>query len=190
MKISLLFTGMFLLASTPALANPIPTFQEGRGAVFAGPHVKLSYTANWGPKPVGAPLYGTSHSKWVQTGTTSHTTSSGYQKLPILEMCDCHVPSGTTLKYTLVYNSLPLSDITVRVKVPTVPSSSVGCETECQEADAKQAAAAGKDAGPAATDVPDTVEAGGCSFHGLARASTLPFLALLGIAIAALRRRS
>jgi hypothetical protein len=149
MKTSLVLSASLLLTSTAAVANPMMTVQELRGQALAGPHVKLTFTFNYSPDPVSATTHGTSHSPWVSAGSTSRDTGSGVKPLPILEMCDCHVPTGIPLDYKLVYASGFSSSTSVQVSVPTSPSG-VDCTTACQLADAAAADAGGLDA-PVAT---------------------------------------
>ena len=135
MKTILKITGTILLASSTASANPVMMVQEFRGQAVAGPHVKLSYTYNIYSPPTGATTHGTSHSNWVRTGSTSRDTGSGVKSIPILEMCDCHVPSGTTLDYQLVFSTGTSTAAPLRVTVPSAPSTTVACVAECQAAD-------------------------------------------------------
>ena len=140
MKTALILSGSLFLSSAAAFANPIMIVQEFRAEALAGPHVKLTYTYNYSGSPVGASTYGTSHSPWVQTGSTSRNTGSGSQSLPIYEMCDCHVPIGThDYSVVLSYGSGAVKPISVTV---IGAEASKGCESQCQAADAQDASVA------------------------------------------------
>jgi hypothetical protein len=164
MKKSLFLCASLLLSSTTALANPMMVVQELRGQAVAGPHVKLTYTYNYG-SPVGITTHGTSHSPWADAGSTSRDTGSGVKSLPILQMCDCHVPTSTALDYSTTTSP----SVTTQVQVPADPTGG-DCMDPCQSADDAIADAGGRDV-PVSTDgissaggaiaIGDTSSAGG-----------------------------
>jgi hypothetical protein len=162
MKRSLFLCASLLLTSTTALANPMMVVQELRGQAVAGPHVKLTYTYNYGT-PAGVTTHGTSHSPWVNAGSTSRDTGSGVKSLPILQMCDCHVPTSIMLDYSTTTSP----SVTTQVQVPADPSGG-DCATPCLPADADAADAGGRDA-PLSTG--GTTATGGATGTGGATAT-------------------
>jgi hypothetical protein len=211
MKISLSLCAALLLAASAAVANPMMTVQELRGQAVAGPHVKLTYTYNYGPDPDSATTHGKSHSPWIRVGSSNRDTGSGYKDIPILEMCDCHVPSGATLDYKITYANGYSSSVSTQVLVPDSPSGG-DCTAACQLADADAADAGGRDAplstgeataaggatgtggattagGTPGSGTADKSNSSGCAFLGTGTSPALLCLALLGLVIAARRRR-
>jgi hypothetical protein len=185
MKAALILVASALVSST-ALANPVMGVQELRGEAIAGVHVKLSYTYNYGKAPVITTVHGTSQSPWVSGGTTSRDTGSGVKPIGILVMCDCHVPTATTLDYDAELSDGTRSSLSASVRVAPQANfdeypTSQDCIVPCQLADAAQ------------TGVGDPTSAkagGGCTFLGSRTSPALLGLALLGLVIAARRRRS
>ena len=138
MKTFPILSASLLLLSTTALANPIMVVQEISAQVVSGPHVKLTYTYNYGGPNVAT--HGTTHSPWVSAGSTSRDTGSGVKELPILRMCDCHVPTATTLDYRIVNGGMSPSAAT-QVSVPAQADldkyvTGDDCRIPCQQADA------------------------------------------------------
>jgi len=186
MKTSLILSTILLLSSTTALANPRMGVQELRGLVVAGPHVKLTYTTNCGGDL--AATYGTSRSPWVQVGSIARDTGSGSEDIPIREMCDCHVPTGGTLDYEIAHGSYTTVAVSAQVVVPDSPSGG-DCTTPCQLADAALADAGKSDARARDAGTPDNAKGGACAFVAPGASPGPLCLALLGLAIAARRRR-
>ena len=189
MKTSLVLMASLLFSSTAAVANPVMTVEELRAQAVGDSHVKVTYTTNWSGDL--ALTYGTSHSPWVQAGSSNRDLGSGAQDIPIMEMCDCHVPTGAPLNYTIIRpNGTVLVTAQVSGTDPTLPSTLGNCTTACQLADANAADAgitgssSTPDAGP-----PDKAKGGGCAFLATGSSPALLCLALLGLGIAARRRR-
>jgi hypothetical protein len=187
MKASFLLIASLLLTSTAAVANPRIGVQELRGQA-SGPHVKLTYTTNCGGDL--AVTYGTSQSPWVKVGSLARDTGSGSEDIPILEMCDCHVPTGSTLNYEIAHGNYATVFVSTQVSVPASPTGGDGdCTTACQLADAAVADAGRPDARASDAGTPDKSNGSGCAFVAPGRSSALICLALLGVAIASRRRR-
>lgn len=190
MKTSLILCAGLLLFSTAAVANPVMTVEELRAQAVGASHVKLSYTTNYGGDL--AATYGTSQSPWVQAGSSTRDLGSGMQSMPIMEMCDCHVPTGTTLDYQIVRaNGAVLVTAQVSGTDPTVPSTLGDCTTACQlaDADAADAGITGTGGAPGPSP-PAKPNGGGCAFLATGTSPVLLGLALLVLALAARRRRS
>jgi hypothetical protein len=187
MKTILFLSASLLLSSTSAVANPRMGVQELRGQT-AGPHVKLTYTTNCGGDL--AATYGTSQSPWVKVGSLARDTGSGSEDIPILEMCDCHVPTGVTLDYEIAHGNYATVFVSTQVSVPASPAGDGGdCTTACQLADAAVADAGRPDARASGSGTLDKSNGSGCAFVAPGSSSALLCLALLGLAIAARRRR-
>ena len=187
MKTSLLLSASLLLFSTVAFANPVKTLQELHAHWLAG-HVKLTYITNYDGDHVTT--YGTSQSPWVQASSSVQDLGSGMQSIPIMEMCDCHVPTGASLEYEIV-SAHGATVVTVEVSGtdPGLPSTLGDCTTACQLADANAADAGRPDASVPDPGPPAKTKSGGCAFVAPGTSRTLLCLALLGLAIAARRRR-
>jgi MYXO-CTERM domain-containing protein len=123
-----------LLLSSAAFANPVMIVQELSAQVVAGPHVKLTLTYNYGGSDVTT--HGTSHSPWASAGSTSRDTGSGVKELPILRMCDCHVPTASTLDYRIGNYGSPSSATQVSVPEQSDLVTGDDCKRPCQQADA------------------------------------------------------
>jgi MYXO-CTERM domain-containing protein len=187
MKISLLCVS--LLFSSAAVANPMMVVQELSAQVVAGPHVKLTLTYNNGGSDVTK--HGSTQSPWINAGSTSRDTGSGVKELPIIQMCDCHVPASTTLDYKVGDGGMsPLA--TTHVSVPTPDEADRygdACKLPCEQADADAADAGRTNGSGGATTT--KASGGGCAFVTPKTSPTLLGLALLGLGfvLAARRRR-
>jgi hypothetical protein len=161
-----------LLLSNAAFANPIMIVQELSAQVVAGPHVKLTYTHNYGSSDVTT--HGTTHSPWVSAGSIARDTGSGVKDLPILRMCDCHVPTGSTLDYRIGTGSMSPAS-TTQVSVPEQGDldkvTGDDCKLPCQQADADAVDAGQIDGTGGATGAGGATAAGGATSAGGATAA-------------------
>jgi hypothetical protein len=186
MKTSLCVLTTLLLAPAVSRANPIRVVQELTGREVAGAHVKLTYTYNVGAPEVAT--HGTGHSPWVQQGSTMRDTGSGAQSLPILTLCDCHVPIGETLAYRTSAGATAGMAIQVQV---LGQGTGDDCLEPCALVDAAAADAGLRDAPALAPGPPaPSGNEGGCAL-GAGGPSALPLaLALAALVHRARRRRS
>ena len=212
MKTFLILSMTFLLSSTAAQANPVRTVQDLHGQAIAGVHVKLTYTSNYGRVPASITTHGSSQSPWVNGPSSTMDLGSGSQSVPSIEMCDCHVPTSTTLDYRIVLEGTVYSAVATQVQVPsqadfdTYPTSQ-DCIAPCQAADAADAgqppmstggpAATGGAIGSGGTTATggapgtgpvDHDKGSGCALFATRASPALLSLALLGLAIVARRR--
>jgi hypothetical protein len=131
MKIFLLAIASAILFSSSAMANPIWT-EMLIGKAVAGPHVQLTYeAAGTARSSFEVPTFGTSHSPWTANGTTSADTGSGARTLNVMQMCDCHVPVGKTLTYSVGTGYLLSTDVWIPGAMPATGT----CVAECAAAD-------------------------------------------------------
>ena len=193
MKTSLILSTSLLLVSMPAVANPIAVVQELSGREVAGPHVKLTCTYNTGAPTIAT--HGLSHTPWVGVGSTYRDTGSGAQEIHIVAMCDCHVPTGTTLDYG-TGDSSPLGAVHVEV---TGEAKGDDCLVPCELVDAAVADTGSPDglgATPGATGgvptpgTPPAAKGSGCAFIPRGRTAVPLGLALFGLGLVFWRRRS
>ena len=130
-----------LLISVDASANPAWVSSLSTQPVD-GPHVKLTYLCDTAVKDDETPLlnyHGTSHSPWKVGQDTSMNTGSGVRPLHMMEMCDCHVPTGEKLIYQSAPGNLSYGVHTTVTVAATYAQASVAgnpCAAECALADA------------------------------------------------------
>ena len=126
MKRTLLFVaGTTLLAST-AMANPYAT-EVLRARLVTGPHVQLTYGKSSSYFPMKDPstptqvnTYGATKTAWRSEPTYFNTkTGSGVVSLRSLQMCDCNVPDGQVLSYTISVPSLQTEGQTTKLSATT-----------------------------------------------------------------------
>jgi hypothetical protein len=218
MKVALVICTSLLLSPAAAVANPVRVMQELGGQAIAGVHVRLTYTSNYGPTPASVTKHGSSQSPWVAGPSSTYDLGSGSQPVGSVVMCDCHVPTSTTLDYRVYFSDGSSSTVNVQVapqeNFDTYPTSQ-DCIAPCQAADAADAGlpptstggttatggtpgsggSAIASSGTAATGgAPGTEpkghgKGGGCALLAMRAWPALPSLALLGLALVAWRRR-
>ena len=150
----------FALSLVPAtgLANPLMIVQKLSAEVTGNTHVRIRYVSNYGAsKPYLETIYGTSQSDWFTTGETySADTGSGVQTMTYYYRCDCHVPTGSPLTYSVSGSSMgPASNLSATLT--PAPADTTLCDTQCASADSRDA---GADANDTRADaMPDTLVA-------------------------------